>query len=551
MAAAAAVWSSRLANAFAVWSSRLADAFFIALAFSLPLFATVSTAPLVALVCVGACCLLRYRWQQVPALTAIALHVGLLVVAPRGIPFGLWLLQAGLGLVASALSLLLCLLLPIPLYPAVRGPHGVGCVRVNLVDAERLMWPQYPGLCKGPRVLPTIVWYPANAADPTYTRRPRAPYLNSRAKRRSLAKCFKMPAWLLDHMERYATRARVGATAWTPSAADGRLPVVLFSHSWTGCREQSSLLCEELASLGFVVLAPDHCGDCPLSEFVEDVDIDVEASGSPPCPAAVGLMVYMGFSNAIDWFAALTSGSRTSSGGEGPSRQLASLLESMAGAFGSMSKGGLRGAVEEHGAHAVGSAFLGLHAFRQFQLRHRAADISFLLDCLEHLHTHGPTADDSRPHHHPHALTLAPSLSHLLSRPYIHQARYLLAMRLRWASSACQGYALCSTSRRTSTSGVCMPPANPSEAAPRRTHALSTRASAAALGSTHGCGRSQAAAHLSRRSLARRRRRSGSAAWHALHSHRSISNESAADRHASPRAPRVPRGAWVTPRSPR
>ena len=404
------------------------------------------------------------------------------------------------------------------------------------------MWPQYPGLCKGPRVLPTIVWYPM-AADPTYTRRPRAPYLNSRAKRRSLAKCFKMPAWLLDHMERYATRARVGATAWTPSAADGRLPVVLFSHSWTAVGAIVSAV-RGACPLGFVVLAPDHCGDCPLSEFVEDVDIDVEASGSPPCRGRRPNGLY----GLLERHRLVCTHVQRSHQQQrrGPSRQLASLLESMAGAFGSMSKGGL-------GARSRSTAPM------------PSAPPSS--GCMP---SSVPTSSSCRRHLLPARLprapppgvlrrttlalttTLTPSPwrpPHLLSRPYIHQARYLLAMRLRWASSAYQVRALLDLAphldlRRVYAAG---------QSFGGGTAAYTCTLDARFCGcwarpmdvDIPGCCPSLSALVGSEEEA----ERIGSLARAAQPS--LYLQQGAADRHASPRAPRVPRGAWVTPRSPR
>ena len=41
-------------------------------------------------------------------------------------------------------------------------------------------------------------------------------------------------------------------------AADGEFPLVLFSHGFTGIRQQSSFLTSHLASWGMVVAAPDH-----------------------------------------------------------------------------------------------------------------------------------------------------------------------------------------------------------------------------------------------------------------------------------------------------
>jgi predicted dienelactone hydrolase len=45
------------------------------------------------------------------------------------------------------------------------------------------------------------------------------------------------------------------------AAAKGPFPLVAFSHGNSGVRDQSFFLCEELASRGYVVAAPDHTGN--------------------------------------------------------------------------------------------------------------------------------------------------------------------------------------------------------------------------------------------------------------------------------------------------
>ena len=51
--------------------------------------------------------------------------------------------------------------------------------------------------------------------------------------------------------------------------------------------------------------------------------------------------------------------------------------------------GGYRQAIRTFGAKSVSDAFIRLRAFRGFQLRHRAADVSFVLDCLQQLQREG------------------------------------------------------------------------------------------------------------------------------------------------------------------
>ena len=49
-----------------------------------------------------------------------------------------------------------------------------------------------------------------------------------------------------------------------PVSSQGPFPLVVFSHGSNGIRFQSFFLCEQLASHGFVVVAPDHAGNTAL-----------------------------------------------------------------------------------------------------------------------------------------------------------------------------------------------------------------------------------------------------------------------------------------------
>ena len=55
--------------------------------------------------------------------------------------------------------------------------------------------------------------------------------------------------------------------------ADGRHPLILWSHGRTGTRSSYVLLCEALAARGFVVLAPEHAGDA-LADWIIGAAVD-------------------------------------------------------------------------------------------------------------------------------------------------------------------------------------------------------------------------------------------------------------------------------------
>ena len=55
--------------------------------------------------------------------------------------------------------------------------------------------------------------------------------------------------------------------------ADGRHPLILWSHGRTGTRSSYVLFCEALAARGFVVLAPEHAGDA-LADWIIGAAVD-------------------------------------------------------------------------------------------------------------------------------------------------------------------------------------------------------------------------------------------------------------------------------------
>jgi predicted dienelactone hydrolase len=99
--------------------------------------------------------------------------------------------------------------------------HAVGRTVSLLVDAER-----------ADRALGIDIWYPALAAD--------------------------------EPPSMYELLPGVGFTASAfadPPAAPGAHPLLVWSHGRSGTRSSYGMLCEGLASRGYVVIAPDHPGD--------------------------------------------------------------------------------------------------------------------------------------------------------------------------------------------------------------------------------------------------------------------------------------------------
>jgi predicted dienelactone hydrolase len=130
--------------------------------------------------------------------------------------------------------------------PGPTGPYPVGTVPLHLVNRSR------PGT---PRELMVSVWYPARDV----ARFPLTPWLPPAVLSTLLASggfdADAVAAPLTSGHEGAPVRHRIG-----------RLPVVVFSHGAHGHRAENTVVVQELASHGYVVVTVDHTDDA-FSEF--------------------------------------------------------------------------------------------------------------------------------------------------------------------------------------------------------------------------------------------------------------------------------------------
>jgi predicted dienelactone hydrolase len=117
--------------------------------------------------------------------------------------------------------------------------------------------------------LPVEVWYPADAASAADAERGeytlRVPFGDGE----------------------FTLRQDSPLSLEEPAVADGRFPLVVFSHGSGGVRFQSLFLGEELASHGFVVIAPDHLGNT----FADGLDPDPTANPARDRPRDVSALL--------------------------------------------------------------------------------------------------------------------------------------------------------------------------------------------------------------------------------------------------------------------
>ncbi|MFF2625532.1 alpha/beta hydrolase family protein [Kitasatospora griseola] len=132
--------------------------------------------------------------------------------------------------------------------PAPTGPFPVGTAALHLIDTSRPN--PMPGM-NPHRELMASVWYPARAVEEP----PLAPWLPDATMRAFLA----ATGFPLDSALVPLTAARVGA----PVHRTGhRLPVVVYSHGSGSHRGDHTVMVQELASHGYVVVTVDHLGNC-------------------------------------------------------------------------------------------------------------------------------------------------------------------------------------------------------------------------------------------------------------------------------------------------
>ncbi|WP_444951233.1 alpha/beta hydrolase family protein [Micromonospora ureilytica] len=152
--------------------------------------------------------------------------------------------------------------------PSPTGPHRVGTVSLHLVDRSR------PDPVAGPghyRELMASVWYPATH---DVRRHPLAPWLPAAPMRALLASA----GFDADAAAAPLTVGRVGAPVLrTP----GRLPVLVYSHGNDSHRAEATIVVQELASHGYVVITVDHTYD-GFSEFPDGrLSVPLDQSFTP------------------------------------------------------------------------------------------------------------------------------------------------------------------------------------------------------------------------------------------------------------------------------
>ena len=129
-----------------------------------------------------------------------------------------------------------------PTLPEPTGPYAVGTVRLLFTDTTR---PEiFTDDPDDHREVTVRAWYPANPAPEV----PPAPYYEEAG---DITRIFNYPAYLTDLTTHSYPNVPIADTEDT-------YPVILFNHGWGEHAVQNTVLMEELASHGYVVLSLAH-----------------------------------------------------------------------------------------------------------------------------------------------------------------------------------------------------------------------------------------------------------------------------------------------------
>ncbi|KAI3640851.1 hypothetical protein MIR68_001729 [Amoeboaphelidium protococcarum] len=161
-------------------------------------------------------------------------------------------------------SLILCLLLPVFVTPPLFGPYKkIAVASFDVKDPSRPRWDLY-GDKSGIRQLWFRVFYPTvESATGTYSQY--LPDILHRGK--YFTKDLGLPSFMFNHFVLSKTRAIQQNSSEDIKIADGKHPLVLLSHGYNSSMEIHTILCQHLASHGYIVASVQHSFDALITYF--------------------------------------------------------------------------------------------------------------------------------------------------------------------------------------------------------------------------------------------------------------------------------------------
>jgi dienelactone hydrolase len=163
--------------------------------------------------------------------------------------------------------------------PAPTGRHAVGTTTWRVIDPARRETLSTSSPAVERRTVEVLAWYPAGALR----RRAPASYLREGLiEVRTFAKLLRAPEQVFDDLAGIVTHAETDAAM---VAQPGRLPLLVFSHGYTGLPSSYTALLEDLASHGYVVLGVVHPYESAAATMGDgQVVTMLEETGAPILP---------------------------------------------------------------------------------------------------------------------------------------------------------------------------------------------------------------------------------------------------------------------------
>lgn len=155
--------------------------------------------------------------------------------------------------------------------PEQPGPYPVGVTTIQMQDESRT-----DPLLNAPRPLLVEVWYPAaesarNGAPAKFSDF----FMGGKDVQMNTILTFAF-RFNIDEMDKHFKTLAVRDA----DIAEGKFPLLVFSHGNGGMRSQSTFWCDHMASHGYIVVAPDHTRNACATSFNGKV-IPYDNAGRP------------------------------------------------------------------------------------------------------------------------------------------------------------------------------------------------------------------------------------------------------------------------------
>mgnify|MGYP000011022698 FL=1 len=165
-----------------------------------------------------------------------------------------------IGLYVSGCATIVYRSIPLKDIAKAGGKYPVGTQNYYLVDPARPMW--FTDDINGPREISVKVWYPADQRGLVK----KAPYVNNqKVISEALSERLEVPNALMERA------GGIDCNSWLEAApAKGKFPILIYSHGHQSLKIANTFQAEELASYGYIVVAPDHTYDAAITVLANE-----------------------------------------------------------------------------------------------------------------------------------------------------------------------------------------------------------------------------------------------------------------------------------------